>query len=85
LLREIKPAQPTMDTSETATSYEVVLDLPGFDKKEIKVTIAHHRLTIIASHSHEKKHADAHYLTRERSNGEFMRSIGKRRVTILIL
>ncbi len=73
LLSDMKPAPMSMDTSETANSYEVVLDLPGFEKGDIKATIANHRLTISAV----RKNRPAKFLTRERINGEFGRSIGK--------
>ena len=64
------------DVRETADSYELDIDLPGFKKEDIHVDIADDRLTVSAErHSnYEDKDKKGNYLRCERSYGSYARS-----------
>ena len=53
------------DIRETENSYEVAVDLAGFDKKDINVKLENGYVTISAKR--EEKHENKRYLRRERS------------------
>lgn len=53
------------DIRETENSYEVAVDLAGFDKKDINVKLENGYVTISAKR--EDKHENKRYLRRERS------------------
>jgi len=54
------------DIKETENGYEMKIDLPGFDKKDIKLTLNNGYLTIEAENS-EKEEDKHNYIRRERS------------------
>ena len=64
------------DVRETADSYELDIDLPGFKKEDIHVDVADDRLTVSAErHSNfEDKDKKGNYLRCERSYGSYARS-----------
>lgn len=64
---------PRMDVSETDTAYEVTVELPGLDEKDITVTVKDGLLTVDG----EKKveHEDKTHHLMERRYGRFSRSI----------
>lgn len=66
---------PRADIEETENAYRVLADLPGIDKKDLKVSMHDHTLTISAERKHEKeeKEKDSYY-RKERAYGSFQRS-----------
>ena len=73
-----KHAQNLMrtDVRETDTSYELDIDLPGFQKDEVKVDLDHGYLTISAAKSmdRDKKDKQGRYIRQERYAGQCSRS-----------
>ena len=70
------------DVRETDDSYEVDMDLPGFNKDEVKVQLADGYLTIEAAKGLDKDEKDkksGKYIRRERYAGSMSRSyyVGK--------
>ncbi|MBP5466558.1 MAG: Hsp20/alpha crystallin family protein [Clostridia bacterium] len=53
------------DIKETENGYELSVDMPGYDKKDISVELSHGYLTISAKR--EEKEENKKYLRRERS------------------
>lgn len=64
------------DIREDKDSYIIDMDLPGFDKKDIKIDITDGYLTINAKTSNENEDKDKHgkYIRKERYYGECSRS-----------
>ena len=64
------------DIYEKDGNYHIEMDVPGFDKKEIKVEAKNDYLTITAEKSNEKNDEDKekNYIHRERSYGKYQRS-----------
>ena len=54
------------DIKETENGYEMQVDLPGFEKKDLKLSLNHGYLTIEAE-KNEKEEDKHNYLRRERS------------------
>ncbi len=65
---------PTSDISEDEKEYLVVMDLPGIDKKDIKVNFQDGRLTVTGESQKEEKQEKKDYIRRERFKGSFYRS-----------
>jgi HSP20 family molecular chaperone IbpA len=53
------------DIKETETEYELSIDMPGFDKKDINLTLENGYLSIEAKR--EEKEEENNYVKRERS------------------
>lgn len=62
----LKAADMRTDIKETENGYEMQVDLPGFDKKDIKVTLKNGYLTVNAE-KQEKEENKHHYIRRERN------------------
>ncbi len=62
------------DIRETDKSYLIDVDLPGFEKENIKMSIEDGYLTIEASTSKEDKNEKHNFLRKERFYGECSRS-----------
>jgi len=62
------------DIRQTETEYVIEAELPGFDKKDIKLEIKNNYLTISAGKDEEKEESGEGYLRRERSSGQVCRS-----------
>lgn len=63
------------DVLDKGDRYVVEAELPGFDKKDIKIDIEDGYLTIRAEHTEEKEEKEkGHYLRKERRYGSFARS-----------
>lgn len=69
-------AQFRCDITEKDGEYLLEAELPGFDKKDISVSVDGELLTISATHSEEndEKDKDGNYVRRERRYGSFSRS-----------
>ena len=84
-VQQSKPSyyQCKTDIAEYKDYFEVACELPGFDKKEIKIDIKDNTLSITAEHGKEEKKVDEQeqtdneypqYVRRERSMANFKRS-----------
>ena len=64
------------DIKDEGDHYELIADLPGFDKKDIKLDVNGDTLTVCAErHSeHEEKDKKGKYVRCERSYGSYSRS-----------
>jgi len=64
---------PTADITETDKAYEVTVELPGLDEKDIEVKYADGLLTIKGEKQEEKQESKKDYYLRERRFGSFER------------
>ena len=55
------------DIRETKDGYELDVDLPGFDKKDIKVSLENGYLTVTAEKNEKEEEKNGKYLRKERS------------------
>ena len=63
------------DVKDNGDSYELIADLPGFNKEDIKIDLDDDRLTISAvRHSEVEEKKQNNYIRVERSYGSFSRS-----------
>ena len=64
------------DIEDKGDAYEMSAELPGFEKKDIRVDIDGDYMTISAEHSSESEEKDkkGNYIRRERSYGSYSRS-----------
>ena len=62
------------DIYEKEGKYVIEVDVPGFNKDEVKVDYENGYLTIIARKEEEKKSEEKNYIKRERYYGEQSRS-----------
>ena len=64
------------DIYEKDNTYHVEMDLPGFNKEDIKLELNNGNLTISAEKSNEseEKDEDKKYIRRERSYGKYSRT-----------
>lgn len=61
------------DIYEKDNKYNIIIDIPGFDKKDIKIDVENGYLTIEATRKVENESDDKHYIKRERFYGSFKR------------
>lgn len=64
------------DVRETESGYEVIMNLPGFTKEDVKGEVKDGYLTVTAttSTSNDEKDAEGKYIRRERYSGSCSRS-----------
>ncbi len=73
--REVEAAfMPAADVLETATGYEVQVDLPGLKAEQIEVKVEDDVLTLSAERKAEAREDKAGYLRTERAYGRYARS-----------
>lgn len=65
---------PSVDISETDTTYLIKGEIPGVKKEDVKVTVQNGLLTIQGERKLEKEEKDKKYHRIECSYGSFMRS-----------
>jgi HSP20 family protein len=65
---------PLTDISENKDSYSLKLDLPGVDKKDVKISYSNGELQISGERKEEKEEKDSKYHRVERSFGKYYRS-----------
>lgn len=65
---------PKADIMENEKEYVVMMDLPGMEKKEIKVSMQESRLMVTGERKEEKKEEKSDFIRRERFEGSFYRS-----------
>jgi HSP20 family protein len=66
---------PPIDVSETGDAYQVEIDLPGVDPKNLEILIEGRTLTIRGQMNEEKEETRGTYLVKERRQGQFMRAV----------
>lgn len=72
--RSIAGWTPATNLVETDAAYEVSLELPGFDRENIEVTVDQGVLSIAGERTDEYEGDERTYHLRERSVGRFSRS-----------
>ena len=76
-LNDFEPEKKVMnmncDIYEKEGKYNIVMDIPGFDKKDVKIEVEDGYLTISAHKSEKHDDKDKHYIKRERYFGSFKR------------
>ena len=65
---------PAVDVVETEKSYEITVELPGLDEKNVEVKVANGGLTINGEKQEEKEEKKKDYYLHERHFGSFERS-----------
>lgn len=66
---------PRVDIKDMKDHYEISAELPGVDKKNLKVQVNDGVMTIEASHEEEKiEEKEGRVIRKERRTGKFMRS-----------
>lgn len=66
---------PSLDVTETESSYKVALDLPGVAKEDVKITIEGRQVSVSATTQREDTRKDGErVLYHERSTSSFARS-----------
>ena len=68
------PSAPAADLYETEDAYVAEMELPGFDRENINVTMEQGVLTVSGNRSTEREEAEGEYHLRERRTGRFQRS-----------
>ena len=66
--------QMKCDVYEKDGNYNIEIDIPGFDKKDIRVECENGYLTISAEKNEEENDEGKNYIRRERRSGSFSRS-----------
>jgi HSP20 family protein len=66
---------PRLDVDETDKAYEISVELPGIDEKDLEVTVADGVLTIRGEKKAESENKDKGHLHVERSFGAFQRTL----------
>lgn len=69
-------AAPAVDVTETDKAYEITIELPGLDEKNIEVNLANGGLTIKGEKKEEKEETKKDYYVSERRYGSFERYFG---------
>jgi HSP20 family protein len=64
---------PAADVYESGKEYVVELEVPGFDEKELDVSLADHTLTVIGERKEATEKKEKHLLLRERLEKRFER------------
>jgi HSP20 family protein len=67
--------RPRVDIAETDSAFEVTVELPGVDEKDINVSVTDDVLTIRGETKAEREEKDKAYYIAERAYGTFERAI----------
>lgn len=65
---------PAMDLVEKGGSFEITVELPGIDEKNVEIKLSNHTLTIKGEKHEEKEDKQQDYYLSERRYGSFQRS-----------
>lgn len=65
--------KPNVDIKENKKNYEITVEVPGVEERDVKLELANGALTISGEKKHEKEEKDEHYHSVERSYGSFKR------------
>ena len=63
-----------VDISETDTAYEIAVELPGLDDKDVEISLRDDLLTISGDKKTEREKKEKDYYLSERCYGSFKRS-----------
>ena len=66
---------PLLDIREDKEKYIIGVEIPGVEKKDLKISVKKEKLIIQGEKKEEKKREEESYLRVERSYGNFMRSV----------
>jgi len=66
---------PLLDIKEDTEKYTIDIEIPGIEKKDLKISVKKDNLIIQGEKKEEKKKEEESYLRVERSYGNFMRSV----------
>lgn len=64
-----------VDVLDRDEEYEVTVDLPGFEKEDVEVTLADNTLSVSANREAETEESDGDYVRRERRRESVDRSV----------
>lgn len=64
-----------LDLAEHDDELVVTVDMPGFEKEDIDVSLSEQTLTISGDYGYESDDGESEYLYRERSHGSMHRSV----------
>lgn len=65
--------KPQVNIGGSEKEYEITVEIPGVDEKDVKVEIVGNTMTISGEKKHEKEEKDKNYYRMERSYGSFQR------------
>jgi HSP20 family protein len=68
-------AAVSMDLAETKDAFELTVELPGLEEKDVEVTLSDRLLTVSGEKKAEREEKDKNYRLVERSYGSFSRAI----------
>jgi HSP20 family protein len=70
--REFSPA---LDVVENEDTYEITVDLPGVDQKELDITVANNVMTIKGEKKDTREHKESKIYRKETWEGSFQRTL----------
>jgi HSP20 family protein len=73
-LREFDAHSPQLDVEESADEYSLKFDLPGLDRKDIKIEVKENTLFVTGERTRERK-TDGEFTRYERFHGRFERAL----------
>ncbi len=65
---------PIADITENDKEYQILMDMPGMDKNDIKINIQDERVSITGERKSEEKEEKTDFIRQERYYGSFFRS-----------
>ena len=68
------PTQMRSDIKENESEYQIEVELPGFDKKDVNISYDDGYLTVSASQNQEKENKHHKYVTKERNYSSLERN-----------
>ena len=68
------PLAPKTDISETDKGFEIALEVPGIDSKELSLEVKDNILTVSGERKFEEKEEGKNFVKVERSHGKFSRA-----------
>jgi len=72
---DLQAWRPRWDIKEVDDKIEVLCELPGVSKDDVKVEINNNVLTVSGKRDMQKEEKNDHFYVRERSTGSFSRSV----------
>ncbi|RJP87819.1 MAG: Hsp20/alpha crystallin family protein [Desulfobacteraceae bacterium] len=67
--------EPTLDVSATENEYDITVEVPGVEEKDIQLELVHDTLNIKGEKKQEREEKDKDYYRVERSYGSFHRML----------
>jgi HSP20 family protein len=71
---QMLPFEPRLDVSETGKEYQIKVELPGMEEKDVELSLTDRVLTIKGEKKEEKEEKEKNYHFVERRFGSFSRS-----------